>query len=167
MIEEELLVRAKQIERKLSEYNLWANMIPRNSWYANLRNILPKSEWDTIRKMVYKHYNYRCSICGSKGSLHAHEWWKYDYDREEQTLKDIVALCYLCHMSQHLGYVQVQLIPSGELTMEEMEQHWMDVNKKSKKEFEEHKYLAFELWEIRSLISWKVYDQNGVLLSEL
>ena len=168
MIEEELIERAKEIERKLSQYKLWGNMIPRNSWYSNLRNILPKNEWDKIRKMVYKHYNYSCAICKGSGPLHAHESWVYDYDESKQTLKDILALCYLCHMSQHLGYVQVKLIPSGELTMEELELHWMRVNKgKTKKEFEDHKYLAFELWEIRSLISWKVYDQNGILLSEL
>jgi hypothetical protein len=166
-IDTNLIDRAIEIERLLGKYNLWANMIPRNSWYANLRNILPKNEWDTIRKLVYKHFNYQCSICKRKGQLHAHESWIYDYKKSRQTLQDILALCYLCHMSQHLGYVQVKLIPTGELTMEEIEQHWMEINNKSKEEFKHHKYLAFELWEIRSLISWKVYDQNGILLSEL
>ena len=167
MIEEELIERAKEIEQILGQYKLWANMIPRNSWYSNLRNILPKKEWDKIRKMVYKHYNYTCAICKGNGPLHAHESWVYDYDESKQTLNDILALCSLCHMSHHLGYVQVKLIPSGELTMDELEHHWMTVNKGSKKEFQDQKYLAFELWEIRSLISWKVYDQNGILLSEL
>ena len=167
MIEENLIDRAKELEQQLNQYVLWANMIPRNSWYSNLRNILPKAEWDKIRKMVYKHFNYECSICHASSPLHAHESWVYDYDTSKQTLKDILALCYLCHMSQHLGYVQVKLIPSGELTMDKLEHHWMRINNKSKKDFEEHKYLAFELWEIRSLISWKVYDQNGVELSEL
>lgn len=92
MIEENLIERAKEIEKKLNENILWANMIPRNSWYSNLRNILPKKEWDTIRKMVYKHYNYKCAICKNNGPLHAHESWEYDYDQSKQTLKDILGI---------------------------------------------------------------------------
>ena len=71
-------------------------------------------------------------------------------------------------MIQHIGFVQVKLIPSGELTIEELEQHWLDINKNyAKNDFITMIQLSFELWDIRNQISWKVYDQNGILLSEL
>ena len=160
--------KVKELEAILGKYVLWSNMIPKTSWYTNLRNILPKEEWIAIRKMVYKHYNYQCSICGSKGQLHAHESWVYDYEEEKQILKDIQALCYYCHLIQHIGLVQVKLIPSGEITIEELEQHWLEVNKNyTKKDFINMVQLSFELWDIRNQVSWKVYDQNGILLSEL
>lgn len=168
MLEEEQIQRAQELEIILSTYKLWSNMIPKTTWYTNLRNILPKKEWMTIRKSVLEYYHYQCSICGTKIQLHAHESWSYDYKLEKQILQDIQALCYYCHMIQHIGFVQVQLIPAGELTMDEIEHHWLTVNTISdKKEFKKMLDLAFELWDIRSAISWRVYDQNGVVLSEL
>ena len=59
--------KAKELEAILGKYVLWSNMIPKTSWYTNLRNILPKEEWIAIRKMVNKHYKNQCSICGRKG----------------------------------------------------------------------------------------------------
>ena len=168
MLEFNQINRAKELEKELSNYRLWANMIPKTSWYTNLRTILPEDEWVKIRKLVYNHFNYRCAICKSKGQLHAHESWIYDYENSKQLLKDILALCYLCHMTQHLGFVQVKLITAGELTMEQIEDHWLSVNDNTThSDFGKMVKNAFELWDLRSLTSWDVYDQNGVLLSEL
>jgi len=60
---------------------LWGNLIPKKSFYANLRSVLTKKQWDILRKLAYKKDLYKCSICDKKDvELEAHEDWEYNYE---------------------------------------------------------------------------------------
>ncbi|MES9905544.1 MAG: HNH endonuclease [Sedimenticola sp.] len=81
-------------------------LVPRTAWHSNLRNILDKSVWDTLKREAYKKAGYKCSICGGTGQrnpVEAHEKWSYDDMNKVQKLIDIVALCPLCHKVKHIG----------------------------------------------------------------
>ncbi|KKK40739.1 hypothetical protein LCGC14_0590500 [marine sediment metagenome] len=53
-----LINKCVSIEENLSKLKLWANLVPKNSFFNNLRRLFPKEEWDIIRKLVYKRDNY-------------------------------------------------------------------------------------------------------------
>lgn len=80
-------------------------MVPENMWQINLRHLLKKSEWDKIRKDVYEKAEGKCKICGKKSKrLEAHEFWEYIEDKKIQKLKEVVALCSICHKTIHIGF---------------------------------------------------------------
>ena len=41
---------------------LTIELVPSTSHYTNVRTILPKKEWDRLRKESYKKANYKCEI---------------------------------------------------------------------------------------------------------
>ena len=53
------------IEKELSKLKLWANLIPLQSFKANLRHIFSRKEWNSIRSAVYKRDEYKCPICSA------------------------------------------------------------------------------------------------------
>ena len=62
------------------ELKINVELIPLQMHKVNLRSELSEY-WDFLRKIIYKRANYRCEICGGKGSkwpVEAHELWKYD-----------------------------------------------------------------------------------------
>ena len=105
-------------------------LVPDGCWGSNLRTALPKEAWAVIRKSVLKRANGICSVCGAKSSrLEAHEGWDYDAERGVQKLRDIVALCPLCHSVVHIG--RTQLV--GDI--KRAEEHFMRVNEVSYSEY--------------------------------
>ena len=82
-------------------YKLTFELIPEECWRANLRTFLTPSEWDIVRKDAYKRAGHRCSKCGEKGRLEAHEIWHYDDEKALQTLLGVTALCPACHKVVH------------------------------------------------------------------
>ncbi|MFW9992066.1 MAG: HNH endonuclease [Candidatus Odinarchaeota archaeon] len=161
-----MLEIAREIEKRMEGYRLWSNMIPKETWNENLRKYLSRKEWDDIRKKVYERQGYKCSICQKKTQLHCHERWSFDYENGLQTLEGLMGLCFLCHMTNHLGYSTSVLIPEGKLTRDDLVGHWMNVNGKSEREFEIHAKMAFDLWKIRSRMKWTVKDRNGNTIDE-
>ena len=74
--------------------------IPQSSWGVSLANLLPKEDWDKIRKKVLKGAGYRCEYCGAVDrTLHCHEAWEFKYS--EQRLVRFDCVCELCHDSIH------------------------------------------------------------------
>ena len=57
--------KCKTLEKKLSKYKLWRNLVPEKTFNINLRKILSKEEWNILRKALYKKANYECYICGA------------------------------------------------------------------------------------------------------
>ncbi len=101
-------------------------LVPDGCWYSNLRAVLTKSEWEYIRKYVISRADGKCEICGkSAKSLHAHEVWEYQ-ERDNKTgvqkLKDVIAVCPLCHSVIHIGYTSLK----GDL--KKAEEQYMKVN---------------------------------------
>ncbi len=85
------------------ELKLEAELVPSTSWFNNMRKVVPKAEWDRIRKRTYAEYRHRCGICSYEGRLNCHEIWHYDDHNYVQKLEGFIALCGLCHHVKHLG----------------------------------------------------------------
>ena len=140
---------------KSKELQLKIELVPSTSWYDNLRKVLPKSEWDKIRKAAYVNYGHWCGICGTEGRLNCHEIWEYDDKKHIQKLKGFIALCDMCHHVKHIGLAGI-LASEGKLDYEKVIEHFMKVNNCDRRTFEEHKKRAFDEWRKRSQHEWHV-----------
>ena len=111
--------------------------IPKKNWGKNLAHILPKEQWDVLRRNVYRQYNYRCGICGISAPLSCHEMWTFDDAKQVQKLVGLIALCENCHNIKHFGRVigSTEYSPSNVV---ELINHFMKVNRCSREVFDEH-----------------------------
>ena len=109
-------------EDTMKSYKLTFECVPEACWRDSLAQRLPRELWDKIRKDAYARAGHRCSICGAKGRLEAHEKWSYDEKKGIQKLEDIIAVCKDCHSAIHIGYTSIK----GNL--EKAENHYMKVN---------------------------------------
>lgn len=135
---------------------LTIDLVPRSSWYANLRTRVSPQTWDRIRKQAYAASGYQCSICGAaQVRLHCHEHWEYDDAARIQRLTGFVALCALCHYVKHLGLAQI-LAAEGKLDDESVVQHFLRVNACDRDTFAAHAQRAFAQWRERSQHAWTV-----------
>ncbi len=134
---------------------LTIELVPRTSWYSNMRSVMPQSAWDRLRKSVYAEYNHRCGVCGAEDRLECHEIWEYDDKNHIQTLRGFIALCALCHRVKHIGLAGIHA-REGKLDYEQVIEHFMRVNECNRKAFEQHKKQAFEQWRLRSQYQWQV-----------
>lgn len=123
--------------------------------------MLSLSEWDKVRKDCYKKADYKCEICGGKGPKHpveCHEIWEYNHDAGIQKLINVIALCPNCHKTKHYGLARI-------LGKEkEIKEHFMKINNCTKIFAEQYILEAFELWNLRNKITWKL---NITKLDEL
>lgn len=111
--------------------------------------------------MAYKKDLFKCSICDKKNvRLEAHEDWEYNYENSVQKLKDIKALCRMCHLNNHLGFSRIQ-IRGGRLKEGELIDHWCKVNNEKEEEFKEYEDKVFNLWSLRNKFNWRIVDNNG------
>jgi len=126
----------KLIENQFSNLKLRANLVPKQCYKVNLRNILSKKDWDIIRTAVYERDENECTICKRDNiPLHAHEDWIYDYEKGIQKLNKIISLCESCHENIHLGQ-------SGNLSddsRKRIREHWCKINDQNEEAFK--KYL--------------------------
>ena len=161
------IIECIAIEKELRKYKLWANLIPKTTWENNLRKVLPREEWDTLRRTVYERANYCCQICNASDvQLHAHEEWSYDYENAYQHLNDVIALCKWCHHCQHLGFANI-LIRNGKLDPTRLVAHWCQVNNLPEEKFHKHSILASRLWALRNQFPWILVDQTGAPIEKL
>lgn len=138
------------------QLKLTIELVPSTSWYNNLRKVIPKGEWNKIRKQVDAEYGHKCGVCGTdSGKLNCHEIWEYDDHNHEQRLKGFIPLCDLCHHVKHIGRAGI-LASEGKLDYEKIVQHFMKVNGCDREIFEKHKEQAFAQWRERSRYEWKV-----------
>jgi hypothetical protein len=143
------------MKSKSGKLKLTIELVPRTSWYDNLRKYTSKGDWDKIRERTYGKYRHRCHICGTEGRLNFHEMWEYDDKKHVQRLVGFIPLCNMCHHVKHMGLTGI-LASEGKLDCEKVVEHFMKVNKCDKKTFEEHKRRAFDEWQKRSRHEWHV-----------
>jgi len=134
---------------------LFVDLIPKTSWYKNLRSHIGRSNWNRLRRYVYARVNHICECCGydafiNKKSLECHERWKYDMETNTQTLVRFVALCRKCHQSTHIGFAKIR--GKGK----EAKEHLKTIRKFNDLECDEHIKNAFDIWKKRSSIKWKI-----------
>lgn len=150
-------------------YKCEIELVPQPLWYANLRKVATKAEWDTIRKATYKKYNHHCAFCGTDGMMHCHEIWRYEDTANPthgiQTLTGFVALCPMCHHIKHIGLAGI-LARRGVLKMDDVVQHFCRVNDCTPVAYENHRMAAFTQWEVRNLMTWTTDLQEWSYLAE-
>ena len=129
-------------------------LVPKTCWYQSLYRILPKAQWNKIRKETVAKAGNVCEICGASGKLYCHEIWEYDDKRGIQRLRGFEAVCSLCNLVKHSGLANI-LAFEGKLDYETVVAHFMKVNNVGREEFEKHRGEAFALWRERSKRGWK------------
>lgn len=154
---QELYARRCRVKIKLNnhyppKYKLRIQLIPESSWYYNLRSVLPKDEWNKLRKKVYAYFGYSCATCRSSGELHAHEVWKFDARKERQSLRRIVALCENCHSVEHFGRTMMV----SPVYVSRITKHALKIFKCTPLQFQKKVDKAFAVWQQRNLHVWKV-----------
>ena len=134
---------------------LTIELVPSSSWNQNLRSLLKPKMWESLRKEIYKKYNYKCAICNSGGRLHAHEVWEYDDKNHIQKLENLIALCSKCHAVKHIGLAGIQA-SEGKINYENLVKHFMKVNNCDRQTFEKHSEEAFKKFEEQSRYEWQI-----------
>ena len=113
----------------MKTYKLTFECVPEECWRDSLAQRLPREIWDKVRKDAYARAGHKCSICGAKSRLEAHEKWSYDEKNALQKLESVVALCGSCHAVKHVS--RSYLFGRGEEVMEQ----FMKVNGCSQSEY--------------------------------
>ena len=132
---------------------LTIELVPKSSWYSNLRSELTKGEWETIKKKTRERTNSKCEICGGVGPkwpVECHEIWEYDDKNNTQTLKGIQALCPNCHQVKHMGLAEIQGHYNKAL------RHLAKVNNLTLEEAGDYVEASFDIWEARSKQQWEL-----------
>ncbi len=136
---------------------LTIELVPKTSWYANLRSNVNKEEWDIIRKKCYTNANHKCEICGDTGknqgfkhNVECHEIWKYDNKSKNQILIGLISLCPYCHKTKHVGLAQLN--GEEEIVIKQL----MKINNMTRDIAKEYIKKSFEIWEKRSKFDWNL-----------
>ncbi len=131
-------------------------LVPKTSWYTNVRSHVSKEEWDRLRRDCYKKAGYKCEICEGKGEkwpVECHEIWEYDDIAHTQKLIRLIALCPKCHQVKHFGLATVKGKRNQAL------KHLMKVNSMTLLEAEHYIEVAMRCYWQRSQHDW-ILDIN-------
>ena len=126
-------------------------LIPRTSFFKNLRSELSQAKWDELRRTIYQKADYKCEVCRGRGNKHpveCHEIW--DYAGSKQTLTGLIALCPKCHMVKHWGLTRLRGKEKVAYT------HLKQVNNWNDQQAQQHIKEAFELWHQRNGTKWEL-----------
>jgi 5-methylcytosine-specific restriction endonuclease McrA len=155
---------------------LTIELVPKSSWYTNVRSNVSKERWDELRFECYRKAKYKCEICGETGKkqgyehdVECHEIWEYNDEKKIQRLAGLIALCPKCHKVKHIGLSMLNN------EYESSVKHLRKVNKWSKRKTENYVDDCFNTWNERSQYNWTLditylshyQDQLGDLLSKL
>jgi hypothetical protein len=157
----------------MNKLKLTIELIPKTTHFNNVRSILPKKEWDRLRKESYSKAKNKCEICGDTGTnqgyrhnLECHEVWEYRGDK--QILVKLQSLCPLCHQVKHIGRARTK----GKL--KQLKEHFMKINKVDGVTmeryigamFQEHIQRSKIKWELNIRILTEKYKVSKELISE-
>lgn len=132
---------------------LSVELVPKTSWFKNLRSMLTPGDWDRLRRGTYRKADYRCEICDGQGPNHpveCHEIWHYDDKRHQQILTGLIALCPACHQVKHIGLASIQ----GKF--EQALNHLMQVNRWTEHQAIRHIKAAGKKQRERNKFKWEV-----------
>jgi 5-methylcytosine-specific restriction endonuclease McrA len=125
---------------------LTIELVPRNSYFKNIRSIVSEKRWDEIRKKAYKKANHQCEICGNKGRMECHETWSYE--NGIQKLTGLITLCSACHEVKHYGLAEIK----G--NAKRAYEHLKKINELSEEEAYNCVEEAFNTWRERNKVRW-------------
>src|SRR6266511_250675 len=113
---------------------LTIELVPKTSWYNNVRALVDELGWDRIRRQV----------------------WRQDDDRTHvQMLVRMIALCPACHQVKHIGFANVK----GKGT--QARAHLARVNGWTLEQADAYISQAFQVWAQRSAGPWTL-DLEGL-----
>ena len=139
--------------REFGDNSLYIDMIPKTSYFKNVRSIFSNSDWNLIRHHIYERVSYKCECCGAKRFkyLEAHERWDFDFTTKKQKLMRIIALCKLCHSATHYGH-------SSRKTKNiiKINEHIKKVRGFNDDDLEDHISEAYKIWHTRNKIKWEL-----------
>jgi hypothetical protein len=137
-------------DRTFGGSELYIDMIPKTSYFKNVRSIFKDSDWNIIRNYIYERAGHRCECCGIRRNryLEAHERWIFDYEKSTQKLIRIIALCRLCHQATHYGHSRITK------DIYKINQHLKKVKKINDEELDRHIKEAYDIWKDRNKIKW-------------
>lgn len=149
-------------------------LVPEPLWNLNLRLLLTKEQWDSLRKLTYEQSGHRCTICGCRGEkwpVECDEEWLYEYNGPSKPamvyFKGLQSLCPSCHQVHHFGKARVD--GYNDIAMARL----MALNDWSSVSYaKEVVDKAFKEWEIRSsqdkwLFNSDVLEQKyGIYIEE-
>jgi len=129
---------------------LYIDMIPKTSYFKNVRSLFTDSDWNLIRHHIYERSYYKCECCGIKKFkyLEAHERWIYNYETKTQTLIRIIALCKLCHNATHYGHSKKTK------NILKINEHLKKIKNINDEELNKHIDEAYNIWKERNKIKW-------------
>ena len=136
----------------MSKFLLTIELVPKTSWYNNLRSLMRKEDWIILRKKVVMDAKNICAICRSKGYLQCHEVWHYDDENHIQRLIGLLPICDLCHAVKHIGHTE----STSKTLYAKAVEHFLSVNKCKRLDFEQQKNEAYLIWEERSKYEWRI-----------
>ena len=67
-----------------------------------------------VRTTVYERDNYHCRSCNRTQGLHPHHI-KYVSAGGEDTLENLVTVCWVCHRAIHDGFLSVLKVPQPDV----------------------------------------------------
>jgi len=137
-------------DRSFGGDELYIDMIPKTSYFKNVRSLFNDTDWNLIRHHIYERSSHRCECCGVKRFkyLDAHERWIYDYETKTQKLIRIIALCRLCHQATHFGHSKKTK------NIDKIKEHLKKVKKINDMDLENHIKEAYNIWNNRNKIEW-------------
>lgn len=129
--------------------SLYVDLIPKTAFGQNIRTLVPRNVWQTLRQATIRRANNRCECCGgAPARLDVHERWLFDDTTGQQILKRLLALCPPCHAATHMGLARIHK------REERAKAHMARVNRWPQDLVDSHLALAFSRWEKRSKRSW-------------
>ncbi len=137
---------------------LFVDLIPRTSWFTNVRSAVDPADWERLRQMVYRRAGDRCEACGTRRDnaaglyLEAHERFAYDLRTGVQQLRRLICLCTGCHAATHFGFTSLR----GETAAQAALAHLQQVSGMTAAQAGRHVSEAFALWQRRSRVRWQV-----------
>ena len=139
---------------------LYIDMIPKTSYFKNIRTIFTGNDWNIIRHHIYKRVNNKCECCGcyKYKYLEAHERWSFNFETGVQKLERIIALCKLCHLSTHYGFSKNKKV------FYKINDHIKKVKKINEEELQNHIKEAYDIWKERNKINW-ILDYSIIINS--
>jgi hypothetical protein len=86
---------------------MYPEMIPDSCVNSEIRGHMSSSQFNEIKKEVFKKANNKCEICGGVGPKWPVELSEvFDYSKGVQTLLGLKALCPDCNLCKKLGFAK-------------------------------------------------------------
>ena len=145
-------IEIKGEDREYGGNKLYIDMIPKTTYFKNVRSLFSENDWNLIRHHIYSRCDYRCECCNKKKNryLEAHERWLFDETTQTQKLIRIIALCKLCHSATHYGHSK------RTKNMDKINMHIKKINNYNDEELKNHIKESYDIWKSRNNIKWNL-----------